>query len=333
MTHNNNVSNRKVLITGGAGLIGSFVCKRFLELGYTPVVFDAYIQYISPFDSCYQEFLSYRFKGIRDRVIFHRGDTRDISELRAVIMLHRPEYIIHLAALPIADLSFDHPGEAISSIILGTTNVLSIIAEIDFCKRFVTASSSMVYGDFLEIPVKEDHPKSPKDVYGGTKLAAEIMAQAFGRRHGIPVTIVRPSAVYGPTDVNQRVSQIFLEGAMTGKKLILHGGGGNSLDFTYVEDIAEGFILATLEKKGEGEIFNITRGEGRSLQEFVDILKKHFPDIEVEMVPQKSHRSKRGALSIKKARDLLGFNPRYSLEEGLELYVSFMKNVTLRNMS
>ena len=102
------IEKRYILVTGGAGLIGSFVCRRLLEKGYHPVVFDAFIQYVSPFQSSYQKYLELRFEDIQGRVIFERGDTREISDVRRVIMKYRPSIIIHLAALPIADLSFTH---------------------------------------------------------------------------------------------------------------------------------------------------------------------------------------------------------------------------------
>lgn len=323
--------SKNVLITGGAGFIGSYVCKYLLQSGYQPIAYDAFIQYISPFESFYQKYLEYRFKGIKEKIIFERGDTRDKNDVRRIILKHKPEIIIHLAALPIADLSFTHSEETIGSIIKGTVNILDMIRETDFVRRFVYASSSMVYGDFLETPAPEDHPKSPKDIYGGTKLAGEILTETYGRRFGIKYTIIRPSGVYGPTDVNRRVIQIFIENALKGEKLVLHGGGENVIDFTFVEDTARGFVLAAFSDKAENQAFNITRGEGRSLKECVEILRGHFPRLEVEVKPMQSHRPKRGALSIQKARDFLGYIPEFSLENGIEKYVHFYRELNHKN--
>lgn len=316
-----------MLITGGAGFIGSHISRRLVGDGYPVVIYDAFIQYISPFESSYQKYLDYRFKGIREKIVFQRGDTRDKNDVRKVIEKYRPRIVIHLAALPIADMSFTNPEEAIGSIITGTVNVLDAISSVDFVKRFVYTSSSMVYGDFMEIPAPEDHPKSPKDIYGGTKLAGEILTEAYSRRHGIKYTIVRPSAVYGPTDINRRVSQIFIENALKGNKLTLHGGGENSLDFTYVEDTAEGIVLAATSPGAENQAFNITRGEGRTLMDFVDILKNYFPNLEVEVKPMEFFRPKRGTLSIEKAKKLLGYAPKFSLEAGIKKYVQFLKEI------
>ena len=322
------IEKRYILVTGGAGLIGSFVCRRLLEKGYHPVVFDAFIQYVSPFQSSYQKYLELRFEDILGRVIFERGDTREISDVRRVIMKYRPSIIIHLAALPIADLSFTHTEETVGSIINGTVNVLESIRDLGGFQRFVYASSSMIYGDFLEIPAPEEHPKAPKDIYGGTKLAGEILTETYGRRLGIEYTIVRPSAVYGPTDINCRVIQVFLENVLKGKSIVVYGGNENILDFTYVEDCADGFVLAALSKKAHNQIFNITRGEGRSLDECVSIIKKYFPHLEVESKSMQKNRPRRGALSIRKAKEILGFNPKYSLEDGMVKYIEFYNRTT-----
>ena len=320
------MKNKNVLITGGAGFIGSTICSKLVEQGYQPVVIDSFIQYISPFKSKYQKYLEYRFKGFKEKVIIERGDIRYKNDVQRVISKYQPSIIIHLAALPIADLCFTHPEEAITSILNGTVNILDIIKDLDFIERFVYTSSSMVYGDFVEIPIREEAPKCPKDNYGGTKLAGEILTESYSRHFGIKYSIVRPSAVYGPTDVNQRVGQIFIENALKNEKIVLHGGGENMLDFTYIEDIADGFILASFKPEGENQTFNITRGEGRSLKELATILQQFFPNLDTEVKPMQVYRPKRGALSIEKAKKLLGYSPKYSLEEGIAEYVEFYKN-------
>lgn len=315
-----------ILVTGGAGFIGSYIVKELLKEGHQPVIYDAFLQFVSPLDNHYQAHVWERLKDIKEDIIIERGDTRQPGNISRVISHYKPERIIHLAALSIADLSNKNPEEALSTIIDGTVNVLEAIRNVDFVKRFVYASSSMIYGDFMYEPVDEEHQKRPKDVYGGTKLAGEILTETYGRRFGIEYTIIRPSAVYGPTDINRRVSQIFLESALAGQELALHGGGEEKLDFTYVEDTARGFILATFAEKARNETFNITRGEGRSLKEFTDILKQFFPDLKTVEKPRSIFRPKRGALDISKARSLLGYNPKYSLEEGIAQYVAFMKS-------
>ena len=152
-----------------------------------------------------------------------------------------------------------------------------------------------------------------------------MLIRAYGRRFNLEYIIIRPSAVYGPTDVNKRVSQIFVENALKGTVLKLEGGGESRLDFTYIEDVAMGFVLAMKSDKAKNETFNITRGEGRSLKEFTDILRTLIPALKAEVAPIDMKRPQRGALDISKARKLLGYNPKYSLEEGLKIYVDFVR--------
>ncbi len=316
----------KLMLTGGAGFIGSHIARELLRLGHEVVLFDAFVHYFNPLKSNYDLQLRRRFEDIAESVTFVRGDTRNQTEVRRAMLEHRPQRIIHLAALPIADLSNTHSDEAIGSIIQGTVNVLETIRDVDFVDRFVYTSSSMVYGDFKHYSANEEHPRNPKDIYGGTKLAGEILTQSFSRRFGIEYTIIRPSAVYGPTDVNFRVGQIFIERARDGKELILHGGGKTKLDFTYVKDTAHGFVLATLSDAGRNEVFNITRGEARSLLELAKILKRNFPELQTKIEPHQVHRPKRGTLDISKARELLGYHPSYSLEDGLTEYLDYIMN-------
>ena len=139
-------------------------------------------------------------------------------------------------------------------------------------------------------------------------------------------------AVYGPYDVNRRVSQIFIENALLGKPITLYGGGLQALDFTYVEDAAEGIIKVLFHEKAEGEAFNITYGQGYTLRELADILLTHFSDLDVKVVEEEDvFRPKRGALSIEKAKRIIGYDPQISLEEGIRRYLEIYRNLDVFN--
>lgn len=317
-----------VFINGGAGLIGAEVARKLVKRNYKVVIFDSFMHYVSPLENKIKNYLDLRFEGIKDKVIIERGDTANVSLSRRVIAKYNPDYILHLAAMPIADLSNVHVEEAVESTLQGTVNILEIVKDLKCVKNFLYVSSSMIYGDFEKIPCPEDHPKRPKDVYGGAKYAGEIMTRTFGIRFKIPISIVRPSAVYGPYDVNKRVSQIFVENALQGKPLILNGGGKLMFDFTYVEDIAEGLILTLLNEAAIGEEFNITYGRGYSLLEFAQVLKGLIPSVQIQLVEERDeYRPLRGALSIEKAKRILGYDPQFSLEKGLKKYIETYQNL------
>ncbi len=321
------MTEKKFLITGGAGFLGSYIANALEKRKIKVVLLDAFIRYFPLMDfetELYQLYLRKRSQTLRQDAELLRGDTNAKDHLRRVIVEHKPTHIIHLAALPLANLSNIYSEEAVNSILHSTINLLEIIRDVDFVERFVYTSSSMVYGDFHYIPADEEHPRDPTNIYGGAKYAGEIMTKAFARRYGIEYAIVRPSAVYGPTDVNRRVSQIFVENALMGKPLILRGGD-SALDFSYIEDVAEGFVRVALELHGANQIFNITRGEGRTLRELADILKKMIPSIEIIEEEVDKDIPKRGALDISKAQELIGYDPQYNLENGLEKYVTFIQ--------
>ena len=142
----------KIMITGGIGFIGSYITRQLLREGHEVIIFDSFTNYISPLESFYQVYLEKRFKGIEKGLIIIRGDTRNKSEVYRVIRQHKPNRIIHLAALPIADLCNKHSEEALSSILNGAVNVLEAMRDVDQVERFVYASSSMIYGDFQYFP-------------------------------------------------------------------------------------------------------------------------------------------------------------------------------------
>ena len=318
-------------ITGGLGFIGSFITRQLVEGNHVDkvVCLDHFGRYT---DSTRPDFFDYRglrLAGISDRVIVERGEAKYYSVLGKLLDKYRPQYVFHLAALPLAKLDNLNTEEAREGTVDSTSNLLEVLGQLGEQtgykpKRFVYTSSSMVYGDFVGDVATEEHPTRPKEIYGTMKLAGEIVTQGLGRYFDIPFTIIRPSAVYGPTDMNRRVSQIFVEKAFMGNKLKINGAD-EKLDFSYVKDIARGFVLAATNDNAIGQVFNITHGEAHTLLEFVTCLQKHFPNLQYDIVERDVFRPKRGTLSIEKARKLLGYEPRYSLQAGIEEYVAFVK--------
>ncbi|MBR9700128.1 NAD-dependent epimerase/dehydratase family protein [Candidatus Woesearchaeota archaeon] len=318
----------KVLLVGGAGFIGVYLAKELLNAGDEVVIYDAYLNYIDPAKSNYDTFLHLRLEDIRDKVKIIRGDIRNKARFFTVLKEEKPESVVLLAALPIASASNTYSEDAMDINLHGTVQILESLRQVDGIKRFLYTSSSMTYGNFEYAPADEKHPTNPMGVYGGTKLAGEILTRVYSKQFGIDYTIIRPSAVYGPTDANRRVSQIFVENAIKGKPLVLHDGGSSKLDFSYIEDVAKGFFLALKSPKAINQTFNITKGEGRSLKELAEIIKELVPNTQIISKPRtKAEKSpERGALDISKAKKLLGYAPKYSLEEGMKKYVEYVKS-------
>lgn len=315
----------KTLITGGAGFIGYFITKELLEKGHEVIIYDAFLNYVSPLKSRYMNCLEYRLNDIKNDAKIIRGDIRHRGLLIKTLLDTKPEIVIHLAAIPIASASNEFSEDAIQINLNGTVTLLECLRVVNSVKRFVFASSSFVYGHFKCEPANEEHSTDPIDVYGGTKLSGEILTKSFGKKFGIDYTIIRPSAVYGPTDANKRVSEIFVENALLQNPLTLHNGGSEKVDFTYVTDTAHGFVLASFCEQAKNEVFNITRGEGKTIKEFSDILKKTVPNFQIEEKPTDEIRPQRGALDISKAKKVLGYEPTISIEEGIPKYIDFLR--------
>ncbi len=323
-------AGERILVTGGLGFIGAYLVKRLLDHGDEVLIFDSHKSYVSPLlNRYYPTYLRHRHDMLGGQAKIIEGDIRDYPHLRSTILDFKPNKVVHLAGLPIADKSDKYPHEAVSVNYNGTVNVLDAVKDLSDLRRFVNVSSSMVYGDFKYRPADEAHPTEPKGVYGATKLGAEVMTRVYSTRFGFPYVNVRPSSVYGPTDCNQRVSQLFLERALEGKPLILHNGGRSSLDFSYVEDVAEGILLATKRDDVVNDTFNLTRGEGRTLLELASIIQKLIPGttIEFQEIHADEKRPERGAMDISRARERLGYQPRFSLEDGMERYYDFVKTI------
>jgi nucleoside-diphosphate-sugar epimerase len=191
-------------------------------------------------------------------------------------------------------------------------------------------SSSMVYGHFLRdknneiLPATEDQVCSPVDVYGAMKLGGEIMVKTYHLRYGLNYTIIRPSAVYGPTDCNKRVTELFLLNALNKEVLTLDNGGLHKVDFTYIDDLVKGTLLALHSPEANNETFNISCGQGRSIKELADIVAKLIPETIITINQSKPYRPNRGSLDISKAYNKFGFKPEHNLEKGMKKYYEFV---------
>lgn len=307
----------RILVTGGNGFIGSYTVQRLRKLGHEVAIFDNFVHYVYPLNQTHLENIIRRTQPFIEDVKVYRGSIVDQDFLRRSIMDFCPDHIIHLAAMPISKLATDHPEEAVDVMARGTLNLLEVASTLRSFGRFVYISSSMVYGDFSQNPMPEGSIKRPKDIYGSMKLAGEHLTRAIARKSGMDFTIVRPSAVYGPTDNNRRVLSIFLDNAFQGEPLIVKGRS-ESLDFTYVTDIADGIIRALFSKNATGHSYNVTRGRSRTILEAAQIVAKLIPGTKIIVEDSDADMPTRGTLDITRARQEIGYNPNIDLEEGLE---------------
>ena len=177
---------------------------------------------------------------------------------------------------------------------------------------------------FQNEPNIEEATKNPTEIYGSFKYASETIVKGYSKIFDINTNIVRPTAVYGPTDNNKRVIQTFIEKAMKNETIYANNPENNFLDFTYVEDIAEGIKCVTLEETPKNEAFNISYGKASSIMEMINILKEYFPKLKFVSQNKDTFYPKRGSLDISKIKKYTNYNPKTNLRDGIKKYINFI---------
>ncbi len=330
------IAGKRIALVGGCGFIGHNLALRLNELGADVSIVDGLevnnlLSYMAlPKDAenrdLYLKMIHQRIELINEAEIpLHVLDARDYDALSRTLTEIGPQVVVHLAAVAHAGKSNKDPQSTFGHSLRTLENALDYSRA--GVEHFIYFSSSMVYGNFLEPEVDEDHPLDPIGIYGALKLAGEKFVIAYQQVFDLPYTIIRPSALYGPRCVSRRVGQVFIEKALVGSKLQIDGEGDERIDFSYVDDVVDGVCRAIGHEQSRNQAFNITTGKARSLQELVTIVQEHFPEVEVEYVERDKLRPFRGTLKIDKARDLIGYEPQVGLEEGLDRYVAWYRDL------
>ena len=312
----------KILVTGGKGFIGSKIVEM-LSKDHKITVVDSHDTYgIMTKEELNKLFVWRTRNWNTENVSMIQGDVLDrLVCLKA--FSHNPDIVIHLATYPRAKIVDNDPIVGIPKVINTTTNLLWHSEKFNV-KKFVYISSSMVYGDFVD-GMKEDGNTKPKNIYGEAKLTGERMVKLFAKRDGLNYNIIRPSGVYGPGDMPDRVVSKFFAKAMKNETITLHNGN-NKVDFTYRQDAATGIIQAALSSVANVS-FNITAGNATSLRTLAEmIIEITDSRSEIEDIGNHKLYPMRGTLDISRAKDLLGYEPKFSLKEGLQNYYEWLQN-------
>jgi len=312
----------RILVTGGLGFIGHNVVVQLAAEGHDVRIVDNETDYgVIPFNEM-RYIMDERKKKIPSGVIRHLIDIES-SVLRHVFEQFLPEVIIHLASFPRQKVVNANPQLGSRVMSEGLLNLLELATKHNV-KKFVYISSSMVYGDF-EDQVKEDAPCDPQGQYGILKLAGEWLVRDYSRRTGLSHIIVRPSAVYGPYDVEDRVVSKFLLTAMRGGEIQVNGPD-EVLDFTYVDDAASGIVSAALTESATWGTYNITRGVGHSLLAAAELAVRIAGTGSIKINDRDLNFPSRSSLSIGAARRDLDYNPKFDIEEGFQNYYHWLNH-------
>lgn len=309
-----------ILVTGGLGLIGHNVVSRLTAQGHSVIIVDSLTTYgLIPQDEL-EYLLSERQKKIPD-VVNYRYDIADQFNMGQLFSNYQFDVVIHLASFPRQKVVNVNPQAGSRAMSEGLLNLLELSTRHNVGK-FVYASSSMVYGDFAD-QVREDAECRPQGQYGIMKLAGEWLVRDYTRRSGMAHVILRPSAVYGPLDVEDRVISKFLLTAMR-NQVIRVNGADETLDFTYVDDAADGVVAAATVEAANNNTYNITKSHSWTLLEAAEMAVKIAGSGTIEVKERDPDFPSRGALNIDAARRDLGFAPRVDIDEGFQNYYNWL---------
>lgn len=300
----------KVLVTGGAGFIGSHLVDKLISRGYSVVVLDNFHS---------EEMES--FREVLGRASFEviEGDIRDRKAVREA--MDGVDAVVHLAALIDVEESVNNPLETHDVNVNGTLNVLNEAVR-SGVRKLLFASSTAVYGEGNPLPLEEEHSLNPISPYAASKVSAEYYCKAFNSCYGLSTVVLRFFNVYGLGQKNGAYNGVitrFLQNALKGEPLIVYGDGKQTRDFILVDDVVEATLLALENANSKGETFNVCTGKPTAVNELVQIVKEVLKrDLKVIYDKPRKGDIKNNYGDPSKAEEILGFKAKLSLREGLE---------------
>ncbi|MFA4663239.1 SDR family oxidoreductase [Pyrococcus kukulkanii] len=303
------MKNKLIIVTGGAGFIGSHIAETLAEDNDVVVIDNLY---------------SGKIENVPENVKFINADVRDFEAIADII--READYVFHEAAQISVDESVKDPVFTEEVNVIGTLNVLMALAEGN--GKLIFASSAAVYGDNPNLPLKESETLSPISPYGVTKLAGEHYCRVFYEIYGVPTVVLRYFNVYGPrqSSAYAGVISIFMRNAIKNEPLTIFGDGKQTRDFIYVKDVVEANLLVAQKKKAEGEIFNVATGKETTVLELaLKIIDLSGSSSSIVFAPPRPGDIRRSVADISKLKKL-GFSPKYTLEEGLKETFEWFKN-------
>ena len=312
----------KILVTGGCGFIGHNVVQRLQSLGHEVMIIDNETDYniINPDEL---EYIMYE----RKKKFDYQTDIQHYNVQDSMISMHmnmfKPDTVIHLASFPRQKIVNFNPMIGARVMCEGLLNMLQLSVKHQVSK-FVYISSSMIYGNFND-DVKEDAICNPMGQYAIMKYMGEKLVKDYSRRGLLNHTIIRPSAVYGELDVEDRVVSKFMLSALRDETLEVRGAN-ERLDFTYIEDVVDGIVAASLSNNTENKTYNITRSKSVSLLEAAELIVKIVGKGKINVIERDNSFPSRGSLNIDAAKRDFDFNPVIDIGLGLTWYHHWITN-------
>lgn len=315
-----NWQNRRILVTGAGGFIGSHLTERLVREGARV---RAFVRYNSRHDVGLLALLP---ADSRAAIEIVAGDLRDGEAVRAA--MQGIDVVFHLGALIAIPYSYVHPQEVVETNVMGTLNVL-LAAQVHRPSRLVHTSTSEVYGTALRVPMDEQHPLQAQSPYSASKIAADKLVESFARSFELPAVVVRPFNAYGPRQSARAVIPTIVSQAILREKIRL-GDTTPTRDFTYVTDTVDGFIRAASTDGVAGTTFNLGNDDEISVGDLanliVELVGRPVPiDMDPARLRPASSEVRRLRADYTLARDRLGWQPQVSLRDGLRSAIAWIR--------
>lgn len=310
----------KILITGGAGFIGSATAKALIERGDRVVLIDNFNDYYDP--KLKRDRIKFSLKDLKSSYVLYKGDIRDGLFLEKVFKKEKVDKVIHLAAMAGVRNSLENPSLYVDVNVMGTTRLLDLSVKYGV-KNFVYASSSSVYGNNEKVPFSEsDNVDGPISIYAATKKADELIAHVYSQIHKLPTTGLRFFTVYGPWGRPDMGVFTFVRDIVSGKTINVYNYGKMRRNFTYIDDIVSG-IITTLDANLPCDVMNIGGDRDDALAEYISAVEKASgKKAKKKMMPMQPGDVARTVADIRKLRKL-GWKPTTRIEEGVKNFVEW----------
>jgi UDP-glucose 4-epimerase len=307
--------DKHVLVTGGAGFIGAHLVQRLVADGADVHVLTSEVSSLFPG----------RLLDIKDKITVHEGNVVDRSAMDSVARKIKPQVIFHMAAFTHVGKSWIRVDECIQTNVQGTVSLLEALNDVGY-ERFINFGTSEIYGD-IPAPFREDAIVNPISPYAVSKYAAERFCRMFNRSYGWPLVMLRPFNAYGPGQTPDRVIPEIIARAVRGQELAMTQGR-QTREFNYVEDLVDGFVRAAVTPGIDGEVINIGCGEDVSMRDLattiLDLMGNPITP-KFGALPERPAEIMEMRCDNTKAKELLGWEPKHSLAEGLAKTIEWYK--------
>lgn len=304
---------RKILVTGGAGFIGSAFVRQAVAAGYRVIVVDK-LTYAADL---------LRLEAVKNKFKFFKADICRQKQMELIFSKEKPDFVLNFAAQTHVDRSIHNAKPFIETNIAGT-EVLLDVSRKNKIRKFIHISTDEVYGDIAKGEFSENYPLNPSSPYSAAKAAADLILKAYIRTYDFPGIIIRPSNNFGPWQYPEKLIPLSILKLLSGKKIPVYAKGENMREWLYVEDCAAG-IIKVLEKGSLGQIYNIGSSQEKRNIEVIKAILKIFnkDEREIEFVKDRPGHDFRYKLDYSKLTKETGWSPRVSFEKGLNWTVNW----------